>query len=80
MKSVTSIRREIQSTIGILLVLVMASISAAAADPGAVYPTTSDVSDQKMGSLLFFNYYTSSSCCPSQENTRINLTNTHQSA
>jgi hypothetical protein len=61
------------------LIMLLITIPAWAADPGALYPTTSDVSDQKMGSLLFFNYYTSSSCCPSQENTRINLTNTHPS-
>ncbi len=63
-----------------LLLMVLVSMSALAADPGLVYPTTSDVSDQRMGSLLFYNYYTSSGCCPSQENTRINLTNTHPSA
>jgi hypothetical protein len=64
----------------VLLLMVLVSMSAWAADPGSAYPTTSDVSDQKMGSLLFYNYYTSSGCCPSQENTRINITNTHPSA
>ncbi|MEY4166823.1 MAG: hypothetical protein RIR52_647 [Acidobacteriota bacterium] len=80
MKNVRSIGRYVRRTTVTLLLLAISTMSALAADPGALYPTTSDVSDQKMGSLLFFNYYTSSSCCPGQENTRINITNTHQSA
>lgn len=68
------------ATITIAFILMMlVSLTARAADPGALYPTTAEVSDQKMGSLLFFNFYTSSGCCPSQENTRINITNTNPS-
>jgi len=55
------------------------SIPALAADPGQPFPSTSEMSDQKAGSLLFYNYYTSSGCCPTQENTRINITNTNPS-
>ncbi len=62
-----------------ILALMLLTMVAQAADPGLPYPTSSDVSDQKAGSLLFFNYYTSSGCCPSQENTRINITNTNPS-
>jgi hypothetical protein len=47
-----------------------------AADPGLPYPAAAEVSDQKAGSVLFFNTYTSSASAPAQENTRFNLTNT----
>lgn len=39
-------------------------------------PPASPVSDQKAGSILIFNLYTSSSVDPAGENTRINITNT----
>ena len=56
--------------------LLLASSAAFAADPGVPYPATSEVSDQKAGSILFFNTYTSSASAPAAENTRINITNT----
>jgi hypothetical protein len=56
--------------------LLLASSAAYAADPGLVYPPESEVSDQKAGSILFYNTYTSSASAPAQENTRINITNT----
>ncbi|MDX2029139.1 MAG: hypothetical protein SF339_00595 [Blastocatellia bacterium] len=59
-----------------LFALVMMSAAALAADPGLVYPTTSEVSDQKAGSILFYNYYTSGATSGNAENTRINITNT----
>jgi hypothetical protein len=59
-----------------LAALVVVSTVALAADPGLVYPPTSEVSDQKAGSILIYNTYTSSASAPAQENTRINLTNT----
>ncbi len=40
-------------------------------------PPTSPVSDQKAGSILVFNLYTSSSVDPAKTNTRINITNTN---
>lgn len=39
-------------------------------------PATSPVTDQKAGSVLFFNLYTSSAVDPTNENTQINITNT----
>ncbi|MEP7337417.1 MAG: Ig-like domain repeat protein, partial [Acidobacteriota bacterium] len=45
--------------------------------PGLAYPATSVVSDQKAGSVLIYNLYTSSTAAPNQQNTRISLTNTH---
>ncbi len=42
--------------------------------PGNAFPATSAVNDQKPGSVLIYNVYTSSSS-PTQQNTRITLTN-----
>ncbi len=47
-----------------------------AADPGLTYPPTSELSDQKAGSLLIYTYYTSATAAPHLQNTRISLTNT----
>lgn len=55
--------------------IVMASVSLAA-DPGALYPPTSEASDQKAGSFLFYNVYSSGATTGNAENTRINITNT----
>ncbi|HWQ36072.1 MAG TPA: S8 family serine peptidase [Blastocatellia bacterium] len=44
-------------------------------DPGLPDPATSGLSDQRAGSVLVYNIYTSSISNPAQENTRINLTN-----
>src|SRR6185503_2801583 len=35
-----------------------------------------EVSDQKAGSILFYNFYTSSTSQPNRQNTRFNITNT----
>jgi len=55
----------------------MMSMAALAADPGAPYPAQSEVSDQKAGSVLVYNFYTSSATASNTENTRINITNTN---
>ncbi|MFN0086474.1 MAG: hypothetical protein ACKVX9_13890, partial [Blastocatellia bacterium] len=59
-----------------IFALVMMSAAALAADPGLVYPLTSEVNDQKAGSILFYNYYTSGATSGNSQNTRVNLTNT----
>jgi hypothetical protein len=50
-----------------------------AAQPGTPLPPTSGMSDQKPGSVLFYPYYSSHVVWPQQENTKINITNTHTS-
>ncbi|MBL8187990.1 MAG: hypothetical protein JNK38_08285, partial [Acidobacteria bacterium] len=44
--------------------------------PGGIFPTSSEASDQKAGSVLVYNVYTSSTD-PTKQNTRINITNVH---
>ena len=59
-----------------LFALVATAPFVLAADPGLLYPPTSEASDQKAGSLLFYNIYTSGSTSGTTQNTRINITNT----
>lgn len=60
----------------ILAALVLMSVSVFAGDPGEPLDDKSPVSDQKAGSVLFYNIYTSSVTSPTTENTRISITNT----
>lgn len=57
----------------VALVLLAARVSAA--DPGTLPPATSEINDQKLGSVLIFNLYSSSSSTPNSHNTRFGLTN-----
>jgi hypothetical protein len=60
----------------VFALLVMAA-SAFAADPGLPIPVSSEASDQKAGSVLFYNSYTSSATNSNTANTRVNITNTN---
>jgi hypothetical protein len=72
-------RKFTQGFLALTALLLLTSVGLAA-DPGAVYPPESEVSDQKAGSILIFNIYTSSTSNPGAQNTRFNITNTSPSA
>ena len=46
--------------------------------PGSPYPDSSEASDQKAGSVLIYNFYTSSVSNPNAQDTRISITNISQ--
>jgi hypothetical protein len=58
----------------VLGTLVVFAATAQAADPGLLYPPGSEINDQKAGSVLIYNFYTSGAT-PALENSRISLTN-----
>lgn len=64
-------------TLGALLLLAANSF---AADPGTPFTADGVVNDQKPGSVLIYNIYTSSPTSPATENTRISITNTSTSS
>jgi hypothetical protein len=61
------------------LTLGLGPTPAGAADPGFTYPVLSEASDQKAGSILFYNFYTSDPA-DSRQDTEISITNTSTSS
>jgi uncharacterized repeat protein (TIGR01451 family) len=53
------------------------TVNCPAVGPGLLIADTAPVSDQKPGSVLVYNLYSSSSAAPNAQNTRIAITNTH---
>ncbi len=53
------------------------TVNCPAAGPGVIFPSTSELNDQKAGSVLVYNIYTSSPSLPNLQNSAINMTNTH---
>ena len=68
-------RKLTHALLALFALIVMSSV-ASAADPGLLYPPQSEVSDQKAGSVLIYNIYTSAAAGGNTNNTRINITNT----
>ncbi|MEK7830067.1 MAG: hypothetical protein AAB401_03230 [Acidobacteriota bacterium] len=69
--------RKFAHTLLAVFSLIVMSSFALAADPGLPYPAASEASDQKAGSILFYNTYTSGATSGNTQNTRINITNTN---
>lgn len=59
-------------------VLACNTVTCPAVGPGSI-PDVRSVSDQKAGSVLFFNLHSSNPSSPTTQNTRINVTNTNPS-
>jgi hypothetical protein len=67
---------------GIGALLTLASVCLAQgspATPGTAVPANSEASDQRLGSILVFNFFTSSASTGAIEDTELNLTNTNES-
>lgn len=69
-------RRILRACLAFSALLLLTSVGLAA-DPGNAYPETSEISDQKAGSILLYNIYSSSSANPASTNTRFSITNTN---
>lgn len=67
--------RMIQRLLLVVGTLCLCTAARQAAEPGVAFPPTSELSDQKIGSVLVFPLYLSSAATPTQENTRFTLTN-----
>lgn len=66
----------VSSLLLILAALILFAVAALGADPGVPYPSGTPISDQKPGSILIYNVYTSSPSGAASHNTKINITNT----
>ncbi len=67
------------SPLRLVLALLSFNVVVNAAEAGLPIPASTPINDQKSGSVLFYNFYTSSATSPHLENTRITLTNTASS-
>jgi parallel beta-helix repeat protein len=65
----------ISATVDCQTLSVAANVLDTFGGPGDPTPDRSEISDQKPGSILFYNFYTSSISNPAVDNTRINITN-----
>jgi hypothetical protein len=72
-------RKIFRGCLALTALLLLTSVGLAA-DPGLAYPASAEVSDQKAGSILFYNIYSSSPANPATTNTRFNVTNTSSSS
>jgi hypothetical protein len=58
--------------------LLSMALNVFAAETGQAYPATSMISDQKAGSMLVYNVYSSDPSDPNKVNSRLSITNTHR--
>jgi hypothetical protein len=75
-------KRVLVRAVFVATVLMAASVSALAGDPGIPIPFESpaaQISDQQRGFMLIYNIYTSSPASPTTQNTRFSITNTFDS-
>ena len=70
-------RKFFAQTLVALFALTLMAVASFAADPGNAYPWNAQASDQKAGSVLIYNFYTSGATSGNSENTRVNITNTN---
>lgn len=71
--------RTFSSLLILLAALFLVTQVGLAADPGQAYSPDNAASDQKAGSVLFFNIYTSDATSPTTQNTKFSITNTSPS-
>lgn len=57
--------------------LLLAPARSHGVDPGIPYPSASEVSDNKLGSVLIYNVISSSTSSPGSRNTELSITNHH---
>jgi hypothetical protein len=67
----------INQSVAIPAVQACLTSNCAPAGPGALFPSSTEVSGQKAGSLLVYNLFSSSGSAPNTQNTRLSMTNTH---
>ncbi len=65
------------SVLVLCLLVAALAVSGKAADPGVLMPASSSVNDQKAGSILVYNAYTSGITSFLAQNSRISITNTN---
>jgi hypothetical protein len=74
-----TLRRLIYALLAVVTPIVLTS-TVLAAEPGIPFPTTSEVSDQKLGSVLIFKAFTSSAASPDLANTQFSIVNSSQTS
>jgi hypothetical protein len=68
-------RTAVSAVLGAILVL--APAWSIALDPGAAYPSASEISDNKLGSVLIYHLISSNTSSPASRNTALSITNHH---
>ncbi len=62
----------------LVAILSLAPARSQGIDPGIAYPSASEASDSKLGSVLIYNVISSSTSTPSTRNTELSITNHHE--